>query len=486
LEKQVLVRKVLEAVKEWVEENIWKTIGFEFVVIFEKHIFVSENSCNTLSSKIIISSEVSFFIKSKLSDRLGVEKTLVDFVQSVTEAILLDTNAVIQTRLNLDLEFLTMDSDDVQHICKDSAESGNTSALYRRVLINQLLLCQLITLKSEEYVVETPLRIRLLATNKVLFFQEFRVSGNGSYQICFKNIVLRSDENSLFSDLLSPLSILTGSCTIVSVICLFMTFLTYCAFESLRTIPGINSMYLTATLFCLQLFMLTRRFFFETHFILRVFLSGMTHYLLLSVFFWLNICSYHMFRVFTERVKNLSNQGKLKTIFRYTLYSFGCPLLFVLGNIVVFLVITSGREYGYGQTMTLVDSKLAYLITFIAPLSFVCIANAVLFAITAYKIKSTPKVEGTDHVRVHFVVYLKLSTLTGMTWAFQILDTFLELSFLSYVVAVLNSLQGFFLFISYVCNARVWKMYKDLMTSCSSPRRKRSSTKDSNLSDKDN
>jgi hypothetical protein len=37
-------------------------------------------------------------------------------------------------------------------------------------------------------------------------------------------------------------------------------------------------------------------------------------------------------------------------------------------------------------------------------------------------------------------------------------DSFLPLSFLSYIVAILNGLQGLFLFLSYVCNGRVFRL----------------------------
>ncbi|XP_065929583.1 uncharacterized protein [Magallana gigas] len=67
--------------------------------------------------------------------------------------------------------------------------------------------------------------------------------------------------------------------------------------------------------------------------------------------------------------------------------------------------------------------------------------------------------------KFQFVCFVKLFVLTGLTWAFQIVDSFLELSILSYAVAVLNGLHGFFLFLSYVCNARVCRMYKGLWVS---------------------
>lgn len=349
-------------------------------------------------------------------------------------------------------------------MCKNVKETNNTSNIpFRLVLVNDLLTCPLVTLKNDEFVVESRDRIKLLPSNVVLSFQHFRISENGSYQTCIRNTYIPLAIND--SDIFSPLSILTGSCIMLSLVCLFLTFVTYSLFDNLRTIPGINSMNLIATLFFLQLLILTRKYYFIAGTSLKVLLLVLTHYILLCVFFWLNAISYHMFCVFTERLIGISREEKWKIVLKYTIYSYALPLFIVLVNVIFFVISSSGQRFGYGENETLVDDKISYVLTFILPLSIICMANFGFFSATVFKIKSNPKIERQDQNRLHFVCFVKLFVLTGLTWAFQIVDSFLELSILSYAVAVLNGLQGFFLFLSYVCNARVWRMYKGLWVS---------------------
>lgn len=55
-------------------------------------------------------------------------------------------------------------------------------------------------------------------------------------------------------------------------------------------------------------------------------------------------------------------------------------------------------------------------------------------------------------------VYVKLFVLIGFMWIFQIVDVFLFLFVFFYVVVIFNGLQGFFFFLSYVCNICVWNL----------------------------
>ncbi|KAJ8313132.1 hypothetical protein KUTeg_009315 [Tegillarca granosa] len=56
----------------------------------------------------------------------------------------------------------------------------------------------------------------------------------------------------------------------------------------------------------------------------------------------------------------------------------------------------------------------------------------------------------------------KLFTLTGISWIFQIIDSFLPLSAFSFIVTIFNGFQGLFVFLSYICNKRVFNLYKTL------------------------
>jgi hypothetical protein len=170
-----------------------------------------------------------------------------------------------------------------------------------------------------------------------------------------------------------------------------------------------------------------------------------------------------MFRVFSAQgLSNFQTGNRRKLIIQYSSYAFGFPILIVASNLIISLIVTYGENTGYDKLSTLMTYKIAFITTLITPMAFVSVTNIIFYIVTAYKIYSSPKVENTTGNRLHFGVYVKLFTLTGLSWVLQIVDTFLELSAFSYVVAILNGLQGMFIFVSYVCNRRVWKMYVKL------------------------
>jgi hypothetical protein len=164
--------------------------------------------------------------------------------------------------------------------------------------------------------------------------------------------------------------------------------------------------------------------------------------------------------VFTSRIRIDQRKGaEQNTVVKYSLFGFGVSATIVIVNIVTSLILSSGSMTGYDRTSTLMTFRTAFIVTLLCPLIFVCISNIVFYIITIYKILSVPHIERSSGNRSHLSVYIKLFSLTGLTWILQIVDTFLEMSILSYLVAVLNGLQGLFIFLSYVCNARVLKMW---------------------------
>ncbi|XP_052085093.1 uncharacterized protein LOC127722236 [Mytilus californianus] len=65
----------------------------------------------------------------------------------------------------------------------------------------------------------------------------------------------------------------------------------------------------------------------------------------------------------------------------------------------------------------------------------------------------------TSYTKHDFFVYIKLFSLTGITWIGQIIDSFVPLSLFSFVVTILTGLQGLFILLSFVCNKRVIKLF---------------------------
>ncbi|GFO32781.1 G-protein coupled receptor mth2 [Plakobranchus ocellatus] len=104
------------------------------------------------------------------------------------------------------------------------------------------------------------------------------------------------------------------------------------------------------------------------------------------------------------------------------------------------------------------------LATFL-PVCLVTVSNIVFFAITMAKIYSIRKLQSIDALkskdRQNFLIYIKLSTITGALWLVLILAEALDFDVLKFIAIVTNGLQGVFIFLSYVCNKRVFHLYKE-------------------------
>ena len=247
-------------------------------------------------------------------------------------------------------------------------------------------------------------------------------------------------------------------CTLLSVSCLFLTFLTYVLFKSLRTVPGKNNMILAFTLFWAQLF-LQFGLWQNTVQPVCVFLGVTIHYFWLTAFCAMNVCSMHMFKVFHSPMMVSRNTGKKATLY-YSLYTFATPLVFISIFIIVILVQSDFKKVGYGNRICFLSDFIHIVIMFIIPACVIIVINAVLCGVAYWYIRSSPRVEGSVD-RNDFKIYLKLTTITGTAWVFLFIDTLNPLSVFSYVAATAGALQGVYIFIAFICNKKVLSLYKD-------------------------
>ena len=85
-----------------------------------------------------------------------------------------------------------------------------------------------------------------------------------------------------------------------------------------------------------------------------------------------------------------------------------------------------------------------------------------------------------------------MSTLLGFTWIFGFMAAFADVAALWYVFIIFNSLQGVYIFIAFMCNKRVFKLWSNACSgaSCVSiplkwPRSKSSSSDDKSSKKRD-
>ncbi|GFO32824.1 G-protein coupled receptor mth [Plakobranchus ocellatus] len=258
---------------------------------------------------------------------------------------------------------------------------------------------------------------------------------------------------------------LTLVCLGASIVCLVLTLVTYLTFKVLRNPAGMNNIFLSASLLLAQAFLLAS-YHVDGSKTLCTVLGMMTHFLWLWMFAWSFICCFHMFRVFTSRSRRNGTCCCRTPHFLLILaLSVAGPVTVIAVVIVASLSLTSGHRTGYGYDACYLDTPLLVGLATFLPVCLVTVSNIVFFAITMAKIYSIRKLQSTDALkskdRQNFLIYIKLSTITGAFWLVLILVEALNIDVLRFIAIVTNGLQGVFIFLSYVCNKRVFNLYKE-------------------------
>ncbi|XP_069127595.1 uncharacterized protein [Argopecten irradians] len=251
----------------------------------------------------------------------------------------------------------------------------------------------------------------------------------------------------------------------ISIISLVLTIVTYSLFKSLRTTPGKSNMLLSINLLIAQTL-----FHFGPGHRTLLFNAGcavvgsLIHYFWLSAIVWMNICSIHMLRVFyIFRTKTNLLVDKNKEMIVYIVYSVLAPLIIVSINILVSLITSNGSDFGYGGCICYISSKLMLLFTFAIPIGILITTNTICFVIVVIAIRRSQQSKlSSNQDQISIIVYMKLSCLTGASWIFGLLFTWIKLDLFGYIFVILTAGQGFFIFLSFICSKRVLRLYREL------------------------
>ncbi|XP_045178889.2 uncharacterized protein LOC123538669 [Mercenaria mercenaria] len=250
-------------------------------------------------------------------------------------------------------------------------------------------------------------------------------------------------------------------CTIISLVCLFLTFITYCFIPSLRTIAGKNVMVLCISLFFSQA-LLQFGINATQNAALCVAIGISVHLSWLVSFCAMNICSFHTFKVFYYN-RPAQNQSDNYLFLKYSLYIICFPIFLVLITIFASLLKSDASDIGYGKYYCFISDFYIFIFTFITPACLLFVSNIVFFSLAFHIIRSTPNVHGTRD-RNHFYICLRLCTIVGIAWPLLIIDSSLGITWFSFIVAGVNALQGVFIFVSFVLNRRVASIFVSIIS----------------------
>ena len=255
----------------------------------------------------------------------------------------------------------------------------------------------------------------------------------------------------------------------VSVFALVLTLVIHSIFaEMRRPLPGKNLMSLCLALTLAQFtWMLGTGDTDKPTFCTTV--AAVIHYLFLVSFACMAIIAFDTRRTFSSQISRapgISIGGQKKNIrfLKYTCLSWGLPMLFVGGCVILdhFQVVFIG--YGNEDACWLVSSD-GKIIVFAVPIASVLLYNIGAFSHTIWAInsarKQTTRVKSAlQDKKAILKIYLRLVTLMGFTWLFSFGAELIHKA-LIYPFVVLTTTQGLFIFVAFVCKARVLKLIRD-------------------------
>ena len=266
------------------------------------------------------------------------------------------------------------------------------------------------------------------------------------------------------------LTILARTANIVSMSCLVFTALTYSLFPSLRKGPGTSVVNLTSALFLAQLSFHVHASFLPYRAACTV-VAVFQHYVWLVAFLWMNVLGYDISCNFTKL--NPSADPAHSTRLRYYLvYAWASPAIFVTACLGI--DHATEKSFFYGQdTRCRLGGGTFYLYYFVTPASLVISANIIFFFRTIVALRSATSIgnlaRNTRQQRNTFVVYVRLTSLMGVTWLLYFLGSIEALEFLTFTFALCNLTQGIFICFSFSLTPTVRQLWRSrFFISCES------------------
>ena len=471
-EKNITVLNLLKTVQQQVIEEIHYVFLYDLdflsitvsVIGSCEDIYTSENfttpdTINTTEDDAILF-EADIMVHY-IKKRSQLENSLIHFRNNWTFIIFVDTGYIMfKSRPHyLTSVCLAYSIKQTNKGCRVSKFDGEAEMLDipKQLSVNKLLECVLKKIPSDDKIIVE----ELCSKGMPFYFDEDKAS-----RVACKSDLLQLNYMTRKYTHSSRHSVTTLSvvhalfsfvCTCFSLLCLAITFMTYSLFKCIRTLPGINNMNLTITLFGAQVF--TQFGLWLTENEARCIIIGIiTHYFWLCTFCAMNICSFHMFKVFTSLMYTSQNQSKW-VIVKYCLYVYVLPVFVILIYIVVKALVDGFQNIGYGGSVCFLFGLVPVVAVLVSPAVAIIVANFI-FSILAYR-----RIHCSTHVqsnldRNDFKIYVKLLTVTGVAWPLIFLDSVLPLTAFSFIVTFANALQGVFIFIAFICNKNVLGLYK--------------------------
>ncbi|KAK7141844.1 hypothetical protein R3I94_011510 [Phoxinus phoxinus] len=181
-----------------------------------------------------------------------------------------------------------------------------------------------------------------------------------------------------------------------------------------------------------------------------VFIALLMHYSMLTTFTWFFIQALHMYLWLIRQNVTITNYMRKITVFGWT---FTAPMVIAVVSIGGYKAVIINATSGKTSRMCWITDPLIHYIVNIGYYILVFIFTTGIFIMIVTKIVQSRRIKAADGKRKTFrkqlMMVLSLFLLFGLTWAVAFFSYGQMLIPSFYIFTVLNSFQGFFLFLYY-------------------------------------
>lgn len=459
------VKQTLEVFKNHIKNFVNATCKNPKI---EKIILLHHDSCNTvISSQAEVSLFFTFFVNSSVN-RDEIEEQLNMFTSASANWDLLETITlnvtVSRSEYALLLPLLMWKLDKRTHcfVQEERPELGPTEFL--NVVVSPLLICQSLILKDYEFGVDwTSIRDEYVYKGLQFSSSQFDIYNDG-FRVCKTDIAVYVSkmreislgfENIFFTMFNKTLSTFTIVCNCFSLSFLLLTLITYSMFPETRTLSGVNNMLLVFFLMLAQGIGLITTILRNPFY--KIIASTLNHIVWLATFFWIQGCSFQMFRIFRQNiVQEITNTSIAKTVIKCTIYAIGLSVLIVVLNIAIPLILLDEIFVSYDKTLFL-TYKTEFIVTLFGPLIFVLITSVTFYFCTALRLEEPRKDETSKTLMKQMSFFPKLLLLSFGLWLMKVLDTYQDVASFMYIADIFSGLHGMLIFYCFIFNGKVWE-----------------------------
>ena len=260
----------------------------------------------------------------------------------------------------------------------------------------------------------------------------------------------------------------------LSVLGTILILITHILFKELRTLPSKILMNLAAAILTSNLFILIggpiTSNFPSTNLCTSV--GIILHMFFLAQFSWMSVMAFEMVRTLWNAMKLVpdSKHFKTKLFVGYFIMGWSIPLAITIVSIIVNFTTDNLVLYGELEDGTQGSCWINHLesaiVAFIVPVALSILFNGATFVCVTVLLCSAWRAEsklGKDK-HVPFVrVYVAIFSVTGLTWIFGFLAILAGTVWAWYPFIILNSIQGFIIFIIFLFTKKVGQLYLDLL-----------------------